>query len=183
VTETNRYPARVFWSDEDDGYIAVAPDLPGCSAFGATQGEALGELQNAITAWIGAQQAAGNPVPTPSNPASETEYSGKVLVRMPRELHAALANRAKTQDVSLNQYVVYLLGVQHTRHVSRDFIASGTMTSLGKVITQGAALRWRINTALTSFGESEGYGFGIKSFGVQGGMMSPAGMIWLRKIS
>ena len=31
-----RYLVEVFWSDEDDGYNAVVPDLPGCSAFGRT---------------------------------------------------------------------------------------------------------------------------------------------------
>ncbi len=71
-----RYPAQVFRSEEDEGYIAVAPDLPGCSAFGETQQEALNELQSAIAAWIEAARAAGNPVPEPSLPAVEENYSG-----------------------------------------------------------------------------------------------------------
>ena len=61
MTNTNRYPAQVFWNEDDKGFIAVAPDLPGCSAFGQTQQEALHELQDAIQAWIEAAQAAGNP--------------------------------------------------------------------------------------------------------------------------
>jgi hypothetical protein len=40
-----RYPANVFWSEEDEGFIALAPDLPGCTAFGASQAEALDELK------------------------------------------------------------------------------------------------------------------------------------------
>ena len=32
-----KYPIEVFWSDEDEGYIAVVPDLPGCSAWGKTE--------------------------------------------------------------------------------------------------------------------------------------------------
>lgn len=67
--ETEHYPAHVFWSDEDEGYIAVAPDLPGCSSFGATRQEAIAELQDAIAAWIEAARAAGNPVPGPSRPS------------------------------------------------------------------------------------------------------------------
>ncbi len=32
----NRYVIEIFYSDEDGGFIAVVPELPGCSAFGAT---------------------------------------------------------------------------------------------------------------------------------------------------
>lgn len=62
----HRYPANLFWNDEDGGFIAVAPDLPGCSAFGQTRHEAVTELEGAIDAWIEATRAAGNPVPEPS---------------------------------------------------------------------------------------------------------------------
>ncbi len=109
MTETNRYPAQVFWSDDDKGFIALAPDLPGCSAFGETQQDALDELQDAIEAWIGAARAAGNPVPTPSTPPRDHHHSGKILLRMPRRLHAQLAQSAKEEGVSLNQYIACLL--------------------------------------------------------------------------
>jgi predicted RNase H-like HicB family nuclease len=69
VTDTNRYPAQVFWSDEDEGFVAVATDLPGCSAFGDTQEEALAELRDAIEAWIEAAKSAGNAIPEPSRPS------------------------------------------------------------------------------------------------------------------
>jgi predicted RNase H-like HicB family nuclease len=65
VIDPSRYPAKVFWSDEDEGFIAEAIDLPGCSAFGETQSEAIAELQDAIRAWIAAATAAGNQVPQP----------------------------------------------------------------------------------------------------------------------
>ena len=69
------YPKQVFWDDEDEGFIATAPDLPGCSAFGETEHEALSELDDAIVAWISAAQAAGNVVPKPSKPAVDKVYS------------------------------------------------------------------------------------------------------------
>lgn len=56
-----RYPAQVLWSDEEEGYIAKAPDFPGCSAWGATQEEALHELRSAIMAWVETATAASNP--------------------------------------------------------------------------------------------------------------------------
>jgi predicted RNase H-like HicB family nuclease len=72
-----RYPKQVFWSDDDEGFIAVAPDLPGSSAFGESEADALAELDQAIEAWIEAARAAGNPVPRPSEPARQ--HSGKLL--------------------------------------------------------------------------------------------------------
>ena len=61
-----RYPKTVFWSDEDWAHIAIAPDLPGCSAIGETGPEAIAELDDAIAAWLEAAAAAGNPIPQPT---------------------------------------------------------------------------------------------------------------------
>ena len=108
--DMSRYSSEVFWSDEDEGFIAIAPDLPGCSAFGETQEEAVRELQDAIAAWIAAAEAVGNPVPSPT---SRQEYSGKFIVRLPKSLHASLAQQARLEDISLNQYLVYLLTRNH----------------------------------------------------------------------
>jgi len=44
----NKYPIEIFWSEEDEGYIAVAPDLPGCNACGRAEQEAVLELHDAI---------------------------------------------------------------------------------------------------------------------------------------
>jgi len=109
MSKVDRYPAQVFWSAEDDGFIAVASDLPGCSAFGETQAEALAELQDAIRAWIEAATAAGNSIPRPSTPAEKSTFSGKLHLRMPKDLHRSLSMQASEQGVSLNQYIVYLL--------------------------------------------------------------------------
>ena len=46
---------RLFWSDEDEGYIAVDEDRPGCSAFGDTREKALLELRDARIAWDAAK--------------------------------------------------------------------------------------------------------------------------------
>lgn len=64
----NKYPIEIFWSDEDEGYIALAPDLPGCSAWGATEEAAIKELRDAIAAWISACEQSGESVPAPSKP-------------------------------------------------------------------------------------------------------------------
>ena len=59
------YHINLFWSDEDDGYIADIPDLAGCSAFGATPEEALAEVEQAKSAWLEAARTWGRPVPEP----------------------------------------------------------------------------------------------------------------------
>jgi predicted RNase H-like HicB family nuclease len=60
------YHINIFASTEDGGYIADIPDLPCCSAFGATPEEALAEVQRAKAAWLEAAQAAGKPAPPPT---------------------------------------------------------------------------------------------------------------------
>jgi predicted RNase H-like HicB family nuclease len=70
MVDASRYPIQVFWSEADEGFIATAPDLPGCSAYGATQVEAVNEVKDAIAAWIEAMTAAGNPIPRPTKTVS-----------------------------------------------------------------------------------------------------------------
>ena len=60
----NRYSIIVFWSDTDGGWIADAPDLKSCSAFGSSPEEAVAELRVAMDAWLEAARAAGHPIPT-----------------------------------------------------------------------------------------------------------------------
>jgi predicted RNase H-like HicB family nuclease len=128
IARPQQYPVEVFWSDEDEGFIAVAPDLPGCSAWGVDQPEALRQLSDAIEAWIEAARAAGNPVPTPSRPADPERFSGKFLLRLPKSLHASLARRAQSEGVSLNQYTVLLLASSITTAEQKNY---PVRTSLG----------------------------------------------------
>jgi predicted RNase H-like HicB family nuclease len=59
------YHINIFYSEEDEGYIADIPDLEFCSAFGSTPEEALREVQIAKAVWIEAARAEGRPVPPP----------------------------------------------------------------------------------------------------------------------
>ena len=59
------YHINIFYSEEDEGYIADIPDLRFCSALGSTPEEALRQLQIAKVAWIEAARAEGKPVPPP----------------------------------------------------------------------------------------------------------------------
>ncbi|HQY94484.1 type II toxin-antitoxin system HicB family antitoxin [Caldilinea sp.] len=59
------YHINIFYSDEDDGYIADIPDLNACSAWGKTPAEALQEVEQAKTLWLEAARATGKPIPLP----------------------------------------------------------------------------------------------------------------------
>jgi predicted RNase H-like HicB family nuclease len=59
------YFISIFYSEEDEGYIADIPDLRFCSAYGVTPEEALREVQIAKQAWLDAARAASKPIPAP----------------------------------------------------------------------------------------------------------------------
>ena len=61
----DRYEIIIHWSDEDQVFIAEAPELPGCMAHGATQQKALENIQKAMRLWIDAAAEDGRPVPEP----------------------------------------------------------------------------------------------------------------------
>lgn len=59
------YFISIFYSEEDEGYIADIPDLAFCSAFGETPEEALREVQLAKEAWLETARDSGKPIPKP----------------------------------------------------------------------------------------------------------------------
>jgi predicted RNase H-like HicB family nuclease len=59
------YHINLFYSEDDDGYIADIPDLQSCSAFGETPEEALQEVLKAKEAWLEAAHISGKPIPEP----------------------------------------------------------------------------------------------------------------------
>ncbi len=61
-----KYAIEIFYSEEDEGYIAVVPELPGCSAFGETEEEALKEIKVAIDLWLETAKKDGREIPKPT---------------------------------------------------------------------------------------------------------------------
>ncbi|MGZ5441946.1 MAG: type II toxin-antitoxin system HicB family antitoxin [Thermoanaerobaculia bacterium] len=62
---TNRYEIIIFWSEEDQGFIADVPELPGCMAHGATHADALENAQQAIGLWLETAREGGGAIPEP----------------------------------------------------------------------------------------------------------------------
>lgn len=62
---TNDYHINIFYSEEDQAYIADIPDLKYCSAHGETPEEALKEVLVAKAAWLEAARDNATPIPAP----------------------------------------------------------------------------------------------------------------------
>jgi len=60
-----KYEVIVYWSDDDEAYIAEVPELPGCMADGATYEEAIRNAQVVIAEWIETAKELGRDVPVP----------------------------------------------------------------------------------------------------------------------
>jgi predicted RNase H-like HicB family nuclease len=60
-----KYEVIIYWSNEDEAFIAEAPELAGCLAGGATYAEALANIQVIIGEWIETAKELGRPVPKP----------------------------------------------------------------------------------------------------------------------
>ncbi len=62
---SGKYAIEIFYSEDDGGYIALVPELPGCSAFGGTEEEALKEAKVAIVLWLDTAKKEGRQIPKP----------------------------------------------------------------------------------------------------------------------
>ena len=58
-----KYEVIIYWSDEDEAFIAEVPELPGCAADGATYEEVLSNLGTIIGEWIETARELGRPIP------------------------------------------------------------------------------------------------------------------------
>jgi predicted RNase H-like HicB family nuclease len=60
-----KYEIILYWSKEDDAFIAEVPELPGCSADGSTYKDALSNVEVIIQEWIETAREVGRPIPAP----------------------------------------------------------------------------------------------------------------------
>ena len=65
MSDDYRYEIIIYWSEEDQAFIAEVPELPGCAADGTTYQEALANVQVIIMEWIETAKELGRPIPQP----------------------------------------------------------------------------------------------------------------------
>ncbi|PPD57885.1 type II toxin-antitoxin system HicB family antitoxin [Dehalogenimonas etheniformans] len=99
------YPVTIEAAPEG-GYFAQIEDLPGCYSQGETVEEAIQMIEEARRLWLEVACEEGIDIP---EPRSGGDYSGKILLRAPKNLHRALGRIADKEGVSLNQYLVATL--------------------------------------------------------------------------
>lgn len=61
----DKYEIILYWSDDDQAFIAEVPELPGCMAHGESQEVVLANVKQAIHLWIDTAAEFGDPVPQP----------------------------------------------------------------------------------------------------------------------
>ena len=121
-----KYKKVLFPYSNKDGsvsWVVEFPDMPGCSAVGATEEEALLQAKDASELWLEEYFEQHNSYPVPRE--TSNEYSGKFMVRLPKSLHKKLVWEAEEEGVSLNSLVNTLLAhnfgerkAQHTINIT-----------------------------------------------------------------
>lgn len=104
--EIPSYSFRVAWNVEDEVFVATCPEFSGVSGFGPTADVALKEAQVSLQLAIESYNEEGWTLPEVEQ---VSEYSGQFRLRVPRKMHALLAQRAADEEVSLNTYVLSLI--------------------------------------------------------------------------
>jgi predicted RNase H-like HicB family nuclease len=61
----NHYEIIIYWSSEDQVFLAEAPELPGCMAHGNSYEEVLRNVQDAMAFWLDVAREQGEPIPAP----------------------------------------------------------------------------------------------------------------------
>ena len=99
----DHYTYRVTWSPEDGEHVGLCVEFPSLSWLARTPEAALKGIRKIVTEVVADMTAQGEPVPAP---LAEKHYSGEFRVRIPPEVHRALALEAAEQGVSLNRLAI-----------------------------------------------------------------------------
>ena len=102
------YRVEVYAEEDGSGLTAAIPDLPGCLTSAETMEDLWEMVAEAKELWLETALEDGDYIPEPA-PVEAEEYSGRLLVRLPRYLHRQLALRAERENTSRNQLVVAML--------------------------------------------------------------------------
>lgn len=111
------YRMEIVPDTAEGGYIASFPELCGCITCGETVEKAVANAIDAKKEWLAAAIEDGIDIPTPE---TSENYSGQFKLRLPKSLHKQLAEDARRDGISMNQYCVYLLAQNNALHSRKN---------------------------------------------------------------
>jgi antitoxin HicB len=95
-------------AEAEGGFFARVEELKGCMTQGENMEEVARNIQDAMEAWLTTALDRGIAIPEPET------FSGKFVLRVPKSLHRKLSENAERENLSLNQFLIYLLTEQNT---------------------------------------------------------------------
>ncbi len=98
--KNDRYTYRVTWSEDDNEYVGLCAEFPSLSWLAKTPETALKGIRKVIADIVADMKTAGETVP---EPITGKHYSGKLIVRIPSDVHRKLAIQAAESGISLNR--------------------------------------------------------------------------------
>lgn len=111
-----KYPFELQQESDGSWFISY-PDLPGCFSCGATIEKAMAMGEDAKSEWLAIGIDEGHEIPLPYN---MEYYSGQFTMRIPKTLHGALTRKAERENVSMNQYCLYLLSKELQKELDAE---------------------------------------------------------------
>lgn len=113
------YRMDLRFDRDDHVWLISYPELPGCDAHGATAEEALAAGEEVKKLWLATALDHGDAI---REPEPEPEYSGRLVLRLPRTLHRQATLLAERDGTSLNQFlVVAIAATVGVREAHRQF--------------------------------------------------------------
>ncbi|MFA5903322.1 MAG: toxin-antitoxin system HicB family antitoxin [Desulfobacula sp.] len=100
--KNDHYTYRVTWSADDNEYVGLCAEFPSLSWLDETPESALKGIRNIVADVVNDMTASEENIP---EPLAVKNYSGKFMVRVPPDVHRALAIKAAEAGISLNRLV------------------------------------------------------------------------------
>lgn len=155
-TELQKYEILDYRSElfkKNGRWFIRFPDLPGCIADGDTREEALVQGDEAKALWLETALETGREVPTPSE---EPPFSGKLVLRLGKGVHADSALCAQRESISLNTYLVQAAIEKNQRTAFKTLLNEfqAQFQKLARSVDlHGGAARWQLKVTLQRVGE------------------------------
>jgi predicted HicB family RNase H-like nuclease len=101
-SKSDRYTYRITWSEDDREFVGLCLEFPSLSWLAKNPEAALKGIRRVVKEAVQEMESHGESSPSP---ISGRSYSGKFIVRIPPEVHRALAIKAAEQGISLNRFI------------------------------------------------------------------------------